>query len=204
MPEENQVPENEGQTTSTLEAEIETLKEELEKIKGQRDEKQKVIDEHRTEFSLLKEEIKTLKENTEPETKPAEKPAVDTAKTAEQIADENNKRISTLTVPEREALDKQYGDMTDEQKAFLASPEGMSTFLDNLTVAAPEVATSPFALKPKAKSPKEQFEALFINKQTPPVAQKKGTGFQPEAVKSKPVAAYNKKVADEQQQFGIY
>lgn len=200
-------PVSDGQTVEAVTKELETIKEALAVAKKQAEEKQKLIDEHRPEISALKDELKALQEKLEavpaqkPEVKPEVKPVEE--KTAEQIKAENDARIAAMSAEDRQKFAEDYNSMTDEQMKYLATPEGMSTFLKE-RVNAPVASSNPFAVPEKKPDPKAQFEALFGAKNKPPVGKTKGVGFQPDAVvKVKNADARTKQIEEARAHFNI-
>lgn len=167
-----------GQTVETLTTEGATAKGELEKAQKQVEEKQTLIDGHRTEMATVKEEIEKLKNPVAPVKK--EEPKVETP-TAEQIKADNDASIAAMSVEDRQKFTEAYEGMTEEQQKYLVDPTGMATFLkERVQVAV--ASSNPFAPVEAKPDPKAQFDALFGGKQTSPVGKVKGVGLQSDVV----------------------
>ena len=203
-------PVQDGQTVEEVAAELTKAQEALAKITQQAEEKQKLIDEHRSQFADQKKAIEDMNKTIEKLSK-QNQPVVETKpvteeKPAENIKAENEAKINAMSEEEQTKLQAEYNDMTDEQRKYLDTPEGMSTFLKNRvpSVMAP---TNPFAPKQKPADPRAQFEALFgsvASQSSPPVGANKSVGIQLDAVTSKPNSDFENKLNKDRQFFNQY
>ena len=169
-----------------------------EKLTGQVDEKQKVIDGNRTKISELtvkeKElaQIKTDQEEAEKKRKEAEE-AVRIAKekaldTPEKIKEQNEKRIAALPKEKREELKKEYQETTPEQKVILADPAKMTAYLDLKLGTPAETQPNPFeVIVTKQDDIQSQVARAFnmVDRKGVVATERAGSGFNPtDAVKT--------------------
>jgi chromosome segregation ATPase len=197
-----------GHTAEDVQAELTKTLEALAKATKQAEEKQKLLDEHRTQFADQKKAIEDMTKTIE---KLSKQPVVESKpviedKSAEDIKAENEAKINAMPEEEQTKLQAEYNDMTVEQRKYLDTPEGMSTFLKN-RVPTVMASTNPFAPKKKPADPRAQFEALFgsvSSQSSPPVGANKSVGIQLDAVTSKPNSDFENKLNKDRQFFNQY
>lgn len=148
------------QTITDKEEEITTLNTRVE-------EKQKVIDGHRSKISdltdvskerddlqadkaKLEEDLRKIKEeHKEPDPEP------------DDIKKQNEERISKLDPEQREKFQKKYNELTADQKDLLSKPEGMKAYLNHELDETTETSDNPFDVKKPALSIEDQVALLF-------------------------------------------
>jgi hypothetical protein len=178
---------------------IKDLEAEKQKLLGQVDEKQKVIDGNRTKISELsdsKKELDDLKAAKDKKEQEAREEAERKNKeeelanqTPEKIAERNTKRIAELSPQQREQFKQEYEQASAEQKALLEDPEKMEAYLE-LKLGGTSQTSNPFDIEKKQTTVplKEQVAQAFglVDNNSPALPSRDGSGFKPtEAVKTK-------------------